>query len=367
VNVAPSLPAISTQTVNELMLLTVNNAATNANIHSTIAGYSLVNAPSNMVISASGVITWTPGQTQSPSTNTVTTVVTNTNPYDPINPYLTSTNTFTVVVKEVNMPPVLPTIPPQTINELAPLIVTNAATEPNIHATTTSYALLSAPLGVNIDSSGVITWTPTRAQSATTNTIMTVVTNTDLYDTVNPHLGATNSFTVVVIHTNAPPVLQPIADASVHYGILLTVQAIASDPDIPAEVLTFSFAFAPTNMMVNATNGLITWTPTLAQIGSNTVTVKVTDNGQPPLSAATSFHVLVTGNQPQLSAQALAGHLVQLNIFGDVGVTYELQVSTNLASWINLAPVTPTSSPYPYIDPSSSSIAQRFYRLKLTQ
>ena len=37
---APALPVIPTQTVNELTLLTVTNTATNANIHSTIAGYA---------------------------------------------------------------------------------------------------------------------------------------------------------------------------------------------------------------------------------------------------------------------------------------------------------------------------------------
>ena len=62
----PSLPTIATQIVNELTLLTVTNTATNANIHSTITGYTLVSPPSNMVISASGIITWTPGAAAKP-------------------------------------------------------------------------------------------------------------------------------------------------------------------------------------------------------------------------------------------------------------------------------------------------------------
>ena len=102
-NIAPALPVIPTQTVNELTLLTVTNTATNANIHSTISGYTLVNPPTGASISTNGIITWTPSQTQSPSTNTFTTVVTNTNPYDLINPHLTATNSFTVIVREVNV------------------------------------------------------------------------------------------------------------------------------------------------------------------------------------------------------------------------------------------------------------------------
>src|SRR5208337_3424338 len=90
VNVVPALPTIPDQTVNELTLLTVTNTATNANIHSTITGYALVNPPAGAVIDANGIITWTPSQNQSPGTNTITTVVTNTNPYDLVNPQLTA-------------------------------------------------------------------------------------------------------------------------------------------------------------------------------------------------------------------------------------------------------------------------------------
>ena len=98
VNIAPTLPIIPAQTVNELALLTVTNTATNANIHSTISGYTLVSPPAGASISTNGIITWTPSPTQSPSTNTFTTVVTNANPYDLVNPHLTATNSFKVVV-----------------------------------------------------------------------------------------------------------------------------------------------------------------------------------------------------------------------------------------------------------------------------
>jgi hypothetical protein len=99
VNMPPTLSTnISTQFVNVLTLLTVTNTATNTNIHSTITGYRLVNPPTNMVISANGIITWTPSQSQGPSTNIITTVVTNFNPYDLVNPNLTATNSFTVIV-----------------------------------------------------------------------------------------------------------------------------------------------------------------------------------------------------------------------------------------------------------------------------
>ena len=44
-------------------------------------GYGLVDAPSGATIDTNGVIHWTPQQNQSPGSYTITTVVTNSNPY----------------------------------------------------------------------------------------------------------------------------------------------------------------------------------------------------------------------------------------------------------------------------------------------
>jgi uncharacterized repeat protein (TIGR01451 family) len=98
-----------------------------------------------------------------------------------------------------NIPPVLPVIPPQMVNVQSLLTVTNTATEPNPNATTVGYGLVSPPTGMNISTNGIITWTPALNQSPSTNIITTVVTNSDLFDLVNPQLTATNSFTVIVI------------------------------------------------------------------------------------------------------------------------------------------------------------------------
>ncbi len=221
VNIAPVLPVIPTQTVNELTLLTVTNTAIETNIHATL-GYTLVSPPAGAAINTNGIITWTPSQTQSPSTNTLTTVVTNTDPFDLVNPHLSATNSFTVVVREVNIAPVLPVQTNRTIGVLTTLSVTNTATETNIHATL-GYTLVSPPSGASINANGIITWTPSQLQSPSTNTLTTVVTNTDPYDLVNPHLSATNSFKVVVL---SGPVVVLDSTALIAEGCLPTNNAI---------------------------------------------------------------------------------------------------------------------------------------------
>jgi len=297
VNVAPALPTIAAQTNNETMLLTVTNTATESNIHATITGYGLLNPPAGAAISTNGIFTWTPSQTQSPGTNTITTVVTNSDPLDKVHPQLISTNSFTVIVKEVNNAPTLPVIATQTVNETTLLTVTNTATETNIHAMITGYGLLNPPAGAAISTNGVFTWTPSQTESPGTNTITTFVTNSDSFDTVHPQLIASNSFTVVVTEVNAAPVLPVIAGKTVNDLVLLTVTNTATETNIHA-TLAYTLLTAPVGAAINS-NGIITWTPSAAQgPGTNVFTTVVTntdafDTVHPNLSATNSFTVVV--------------------------------------------------------------------------
>src|SRR6185369_8955937 len=141
--------------------------------------------------------TWTPTEAQGPGTNTITTVVT-----DNGIPALSATNSFDVVVTEVNVAPVLAVQTNRIVAELATLTVTNAATDADVPANTLSYQLITPPSGASISANGVITWTPTEAQGPGTNTITTVVTDNGV-----PALSTTNSFDVAVTEVNVAPVL----------------------------------------------------------------------------------------------------------------------------------------------------------------
>jgi len=195
-NARPVLPILPTNTfvVNELTLLVITNTASDGDVPPQTLTYTQVGGTTGMTLNpTTGVFTWTPQQTNSPSTNLVSLVVT-----DNGSPPLSATNTLTIIVNEVNVPPSLPAISTQTVKELTLLTVTNTATESNIHSTLT-YNLVNPPAGMTISSGGIITWTPSNAQTSTTNAIVTAVTNSNPYDLVNPHLGATNTFTVIVL------------------------------------------------------------------------------------------------------------------------------------------------------------------------
>src|SRR5205823_4814114 len=103
------------------------------------------------------------------------------------------------------------------------------------------------------------------------------------------------TFTIVVKEVNGAPVLASVANYTVNEGILLTFTNNATDPDLPANTLAFTLdPGAPAGASVNSVSGVFTWTPSEAQgPATNTITVRVTDNGVPPLSDAKTFTVVV--------------------------------------------------------------------------
>src|SRR3989442_871820 len=73
-----------------------------------------------------------------------------------------------------------------------------------------------------------------------------------------------------------------------------------------ANTLTFALVAGPGGMTLDSTTGVLTWTPTEAQGPStNVITVRVTDNGSPPLSGTKSFTIIVNevNSAPTLSVQ----------------------------------------------------------------
>ena len=111
-------------------------------------------------------------------------------------------------------------------------------------------------------------------------------------------------------------------------------------------MLTFSLdPGAPLGASIGATNGILMWTPADFQTGSNSITVRVTDNSQPPLSDAKTFSVAVLP-RPTLAASTEPGELF-LSWPANPGSTYRLQSTTNLANavWTAVPPdITATGS-----------------------
>jgi hypothetical protein len=127
-------------------------------------------------------------------------------------------------------------------------------------------------------------------------------------------------------------------------------------------------ASSPAGASINATNGVLTWRPAIAQsLSTNSFTVVVTVNGIPPLSATQSFNVAVLlPATPVLGAPTLASGTFRCYVGGSVGPDYSVYAATNLASgWQLLLVTNPATVPFVFIDPTPLNSQQRYYRIML--
>jgi len=321
---SPVLPAQNNRTIYETTALAVTNTATDADAGETLF-YSLENPPTGAVIGGTGIINWTPSSAFGGTTNVIRTVVTDSSGR-------TATNSFSVSVLQSNTPPVLPVQTNRIVNELTTLTVTNTAADADLPTNSLSYSL-TAPTGAAISTSGIITWTPTELQGPSTNTFVTIVTDNGV-----PPRSATNSFTVGVVEVNGAPVLSPIVSRTIHAGAQLTLHCVGQDAPGENGALTFSLDTAPLGTLINATNGALLWQTVDGDVGSsNHFSVRVTDNGQPPLSDSKAFDVLVV-TRPVIQGIVLTNDLVTVTWTAIVGQNYTLQGNGDLklANWLDL-------------------------------
>ena len=234
VNEAPVLAAIGDQIVDEGSELTFTATATDPDTPANNLTFSLdAGAPTGATIDpVSGVFNWTPTEAQGPGTFDVTVRVT-----DDGAPALDDSESITISVNDTNGAPVLAAIGDQVVDEESLLTFTATATDPDDPPNNRTFSLdAGAPAGATIDpASGVFSWTPTEAQGPGTFDVTVRVTNDGA-----PALGDTETITITVNEVNEAPVLAAIGDRVVNEGNELSFTATATDPDVPANGLTFT-------------------------------------------------------------------------------------------------------------------------------
>jgi hypothetical protein len=166
-------------------------------------------------------------------------------------------------------------------------------------------------------------------------------------------------------NTNNTPTIAAITSQTVNPGATLSVTAVGSDNTPGGVWLTYSLLSAPAGAAVNATTGVITWTPGAAQANSvNTITVQVADNGVPAKTASTSFQVTVNPVAAiPVSAAKLAGGHFEFTFGGGSGLNYAVQTSTNLTHWTTVFTTNSPALPFQYVDPGlAATNVDVFYR-----
>ncbi|MBL8344626.1 MAG: tandem-95 repeat protein [Rubrivivax sp.] len=294
-NQAPQITSapVTTATVGASYSYDVNAADPNGDA----LAYSLTQAPAGMTINAaSGLIAWTPTAAQAGSQAVTVRAA------DPGG--LAATQSFTVNVGAANAAPQITTSAVTAARVGVSYAYDVNATDPN--GDTLTYSLSQAPSGMTINAaSGVIAWTPTAAGSQGVTVRV-----------ADPGgLAATQAFTITVAAANAAPQITTTPVTSGTVGVAYAYDVNATDPN--GDALTYSLTQAPSGMTINASSGLIAWTPGTA--GSQAVTVRVADPAG--LAATQSFTIAVAaGNAaPQITSVALTT--------GTVGVAYAYDVN----------------------------------------
>ncbi len=285
-NVAPVINPIGNRMIDEGSNLTFTVTAMDADLPAQTLTYSLDPDPpaGANLHPVTGVFTWTPLELQGPSVNTIVVRVT-----DNGTPALSSTETITITVNEVNRSPVLPAIANRNVNEGTPINFALGASDPDLPAPTLSYTVTGLPAGASLNAAGAFSWSPSEAQGPGTFPMTVVVRDNGI-----PSLGATQSFTITVQEVNLPPVVQSIPEQTAAVLLTMSVTNVVSDPDLPVNRVSFIIADGPKGMRINRFTGAISWTPDRTQAPStNTIKVVASDDGVPPLSTTNTFRVVV--------------------------------------------------------------------------
>ncbi|MGK7296957.1 MAG: putative Ig domain-containing protein [Candidatus Wenzhouxiangella sp. M2_3B_020] len=245
--------------------------------------FSLTDAPSGMSIRANdGEIEWTPTEDQV-GTDSVTVHVEDL-------AGLANTLTFGVRVVDPSASPLIDPIPDQTalVGDAYQYLVVASDPDPGDAVT---FSLDSGPAGLVIDAaSGLLNWMPAGADAGAHPITVRASDGSGQSDI--------ETFGLTVVADNQPPTLAAIPDRGAAPGVTMSVQAQAIDPDA-GDTLIFSLPSRPTGMTVDATTGLLQWTPTPLQLGPHPVTVTVADPFG--FSDAQSFEVFVDHNRPPVA------------------------------------------------------------------
>jgi hypothetical protein len=167
-----------------------------------------------------------------------------------------------------------------------------------------------------------------------------------------------------VAGANTPPSIAPVGTKTAVLGQPFSFTVSATDAD-GGQTLAYSIVSgAPAGASIDPGSGLFTWNSTFSWTPStNIVTVRVTDDGAPPLSDDDAFTLIglppaptiaLNGNQVTIGFQTIPGKTYRVEYNEDLNTTAWLRLNNQdyLALSTSLA-----------VQDSQSGRPQRFYRI----
>lgn len=183
----------------------------------------------------------------------------------------TSFISFQLRVFNTNDPPHITSSPVTSATENTPYEYTVIVEDDDFSVRpqeTITYSLDSAPAGMIIDSTGLITWVPADDQASITFEVAVNVTDGVAFDL--------QIFNISVININDGPIIisTPIKNAVEEESYTYDVNATDADP---GDVLNYALDQAPAGIDIDGSSGVISWLPTNEHAGNQHVIVNVSD------------------------------------------------------------------------------------------
>lgn len=186
---------------------------------------------------------------------------------------------------------------------------------------------------------------------------------------VNNYFGVASASALLQFQSaNNPPVLEAVSNVVVHAGQLVNFTALAHDPD-PGQALTFSLEpGAPAGAFLDSGTGEFSWLTTGADAENYyPVSIRVTDDGLPSLSAVTRFVIVVAG-RPSIAEVHHDGASVTLSWNSIPGQVYRvLHAPSVTGPWQPLpGDVLATTTSASKADPTVTGVPMRYYTVTTT-
>lgn len=361
----PEVTGPGDQTIDAGDLFEDTVSATNIYAPNANYTYKLIAKPVNALINATnGTVTWPTTNTMMPGTNLFVVRVT-----DDSSPIQIVTNSFTITVRNPWLPIV--TVPgAQTAFPGRTLTATNFAAN-DFSSSAFTFTLLAGPTnqGLFLAANGVITWPVTNTQPAGTFTNIVKATYTG-----SPSLSGTNSF-VIIVSTNLPaPVLTVPVAQTLYGGQSLSVSVSATNTTFPDHMYFYKTnVLTPAGVVLNSTNGKLTWLPVNAQWGKNyTISIRAVDQQATNLTATNKFTVTVKLDALLPATFTAAPQRVsttngfRFTLSAQPSLTWRIDGSSNLLTWQPLfTNLFDASGSLSFTDAVTTNSLRYFYRAVL--
>jgi len=263
--------------------------------------FALSDGPAGMTVSSTGLIQWTPTENGTTvRTQSVQVSVADGGEQD----VAPAVQAFDITVTPVNDAPTFIGSPSTSAIEGSTYTYALQVTDPDDanNGTDLTFSLTSAPAGMTISSTGVISWTaPANVTSASVEAMVADGGE-------NGAATASLSWTISVDAVNDAPIITSVAPTMATEDSPYTYQIAVTDPDDAnnGTDLTFTLVTAPEGMTVSAT-GAIAWTP-VGDEGTVDVTIDVADggeNGVQPASQNFTIAVTAVNDAPVITSAAV--------------------------------------------------------------